>query len=197
MSLADKGKLKRYANAASVCKWAAIVVLWATVSSAFGFSISSVEATRDADNNVLVEMNFDVELTQDVIHALESSIPITVLTNIKIYRVRTTIWDQFVDEYDFRDKIVYRSLYGAYRLNTSDPDINGDYPSLESILEALGEKRTHQLALNDEQSESDEDYRGKVKITLDRSALPSVMRLPVFFKKSWRLQSNRVAFDIQ
>ncbi len=175
----------------------AMMVLWTIGTSAFGFSISAVEANHDAQNSVVVAVDCDLQLSPEVIEALESNIPITIMTNIKLYQVRDNLWDKLIFEYEVQDEITYRSLYRAYRLSSEDVSINADYPSLARVLNALCSSRIHQLVLNDGQLDSSTGYRGKVKILLDRSALPSVMRLPVFFKNAWRLQSTPFRFDIQ
>lgn len=180
-----------------VFQLATTLVLLAFVTSAFGFSISSVEAIREADDSIVVAMDCNIELSPDVVEALESNIPITILTNIKLYRVRANLWDKLIHEFEIQDEIAYRSLYRTYRVSSTDTNISADYTSLERVLNALGNRRIHQLVLSDGQLDPNDGYRGKVKILLDRSTLPSVMRVPVFFKNSWRLQSTPVRFDIQ
>ena len=180
-----------------VVQIAVVLVLFMLVSRAFGFSILSIEANRDSDNSVVVTMDCEIELSKDVIEALQSNIPITISTNIKIYQVRDNIWDKLINEYESHDEIAYRSLYRAYRLASQDPGINDNFLSLGRVLKAMCEQRTHRIVLDSAQFDANEKYRGRANIALDRSTLPSVMRLPVFFKNSWHLQSDRVQFDIQ
>ena len=180
-----------------VVQIAVALVLLMLVSRAFGFSILSIEANRDSDNSVVVTMDCEIELSQDVIEALHSNIPITIATNIKIYRVRDNIWDKLIDEYESQDEIAYRSLYRAYRLASPVPGISANFLSLGRVLKAMCEQRAHRIVLDNAQFDANEKYHGRAKIALDRSTLPSVMRLPVFFKNAWHLQSDRVQFDIQ
>ena len=182
------GKIVRFISLFALCM---------TASPSFGFSIVSTEALRDSDTLVTVVVDSQIELSEDVLEAFKSSIPITIQTTIKIYQVRNNLWDKLIHEYVTRDVLSYRSLYRDYLLKSADRNVNGGYTSLEAMLEALGRHRTHQVELAEDTLHSDRSYVGKVRISIDRSALPSVMRLPVFFNDAWRLKSERVKFDIK
>ncbi len=171
--------------------------LWMLAAPSFGFSILTIEAQRESETRLMVAVESEIELTADVIEALESSIPITIQTTIKLYRVRNNLWDKLIHESEFQVEIAYQSLYRTYRLKSTDPNFVDDYPTLDRVLESLGERRTYRVDLEDDRFHPDQNYVGKIKISLDRSALPSVMRLPVFFKNSWHLQSSQIKFDIQ
>lgn len=157
----------------------------------------STEALRDSETSVTVVVDSRIELSEDVFEALKSNIPITVQTTIKFYQVRNNFWDKLIYEYITRDVLSYRSLYRDYLLESADRNVNGGYTSLEAMLEALGRQRTHQVELAGNTLHTNRFYVGKVRISIDRSALPSVMRLPVFFNDDWRLKSERVKFDIK
>jgi len=196
MSLFFAVGLHRRFRAIRVGQIVAMLILWACSTTALGFSIQSVEASRDADNHVVVELSCDIQLSQAVIDALRSNIPITILTTIKLYRVRANLWPKSIDKFELPDKMTYVSLYRTYRLSSQDMSIRGDYESLDQLLLALCERRTHRLAVTAPDFVPDANYRGSIKIKLDRSVLPSVMRVPVFFKNAWRLQSKKVSFEI-
>ncbi len=182
------GKIARYISLFALCMMA---------SPSFGFSIVSTEAVRDSDTLVTVVVDSQIELSEDVLEAFKSSIPITIQTTIKIYQVRNNFWDKLIHEYVTRDVLSYRSLYRDYLLKSADRNVNGGYTSLEAMLEALGRQRTHRVELAENTLHADGSYVGKVRISIDRSELPSVMRLPVFFNDAWRLKSERVKFDIK
>ena len=180
-----------------VSRVGAVLLLWAISLPSFGYEIESVDASQISENMALVEVNFQIDFSQDVIEALESSIPITILTRIRIYRKRANLWDKLIHEHEVKDEIIYRSLYRVYRLTGSDHTIDGDYLSLDRILESIGRQRNYQLTLPEGKFDPNENYIGKIRISLDRSSLPSAMRLPVFFKNSWRLQTETARFEIK
>ncbi len=196
--MSRKGRLTvRKSCSGKITRIITLFVLCTTVSPSFGFSILSTEALRDSDSMVTVVVDSRIEFSEDVVEALNSSIPITVQTTIKIYQVRNNFWDKNIYEYVTRDVLSYRSLYRDYLLKSADRNVNGGYTSLEAMLEALGRQRTYQVELAEDTLLSDRSYVGRVRISIDRSALPSVMRLPVFFNDAWRLKSERVKFDVK
>ena len=180
-----------------VSRVGAVLFLWAISLPLFGYEIESVDASQISENMALVEVSYQIDLSQDVIEALESSIPITILTRIRIYRKRTNLWDKLIHEHEAKDEITYRSLYRVYHLRGSDRTTNGDYQSLDRILESIGRQRNYRLTLPEGSFDPEKSYVGKIRISLDRSSLPSAMRLPVFFKNSWRLQTETVKFEIK
>ncbi len=174
-----------------------MTALWLVALPCHGFTVSSVEARLESPKRLSVGVQSAIELSADVIQALESSIPITIETTIKIYRVRAKLWDKLVYEAIVRDEISYRSLYRTYQLRTADPNIRDEFQSLDRLLSAIGQQRVHQVDLEVGSFDPQESYVGKIKVALDRSKLPSVMRIPVTFKKSWRLKSDWVEFKVE
>ena len=182
------GKIVRFISLFALCM---------TASPSFLFSIMSAEASRDSDTSVTVVVDCQIEFSEDVLEAFKSRIPITIQTTIKIYQVRKNLWDKLIHEYVTRDVLSSSSLYLNYFLKSADRNVNGSYTSLEAMLEALGMHRTHQIELAENTLHADRSYVGKVRISIDRSALPFVMQLPVFFNHAWRLKSEQVKFNIQ
>ena len=180
---------------ASVATLALLVVTGAYSSSLFGFEISETSA-RWEDNAIQVTVNADIKLSQDAIDAI-ANFPITITTRIKIYRERNNYWDDLIVEFEFDDAISYRSTYQNYQVTSSDERVNGTYKTLENVLKALGKTRVFEMALTKEELADGESYRGKCKVFLRHSKLPSLLRKRVFFKKSWRLGSSWKQFDLQ
>ena len=178
----------------------AVVVLVLSVgfsSQTYGFSVESVRAQIQGENQVVVHVDTEVRLTASVIEALNSSIPITIKTEIRLYRKRKNMWDKRILNYVVADEIRYSSLYRSYYLNSSDAALSGFYYSLERALQVIGRNRKHQLALDDGAVESQQAYRGWCKLSLDRSALPAVLRVPVFFQRDWQLATSKARFEVQ
>ncbi len=162
---------------------------------AFAFSIDTVSAVHDG-NRFEVSVSSTIELSDSVIQALRVNVPITIATNVKIYRVRHNFWDRLVADYEYFDQISSRSLYRDYVIDSSDEQIVGNYRSLNDVLTALGKQRVYVLTIDEENFDARSDYRGEVNITLLHSALPSVMHIPALFDAGWRLYTPWNEFDI-
>ena len=180
---------------ASVATLALLLVTGAYSSALFGFEISETSA-RWEDSAIQVTVNADIELSQDAIDAI-ANFPITITTRIKIYRERNNFWDDLIVEFEIDDAISYRSTYQNYQVTSSDERVSGTYKTLENALKALGKTRVFEIALIKEELADGESYRGKCKVFLRHSKLPSLLRKRVFFKKSWRLGSSWKQFNLQ
>ncbi len=179
---------------ASVATLVLLLVTGAYSSALFGFEISETSA-RWEDSAIQVTVNADIELSQDVIDAI-ANFPITITTRIKIYRERKNYWDDLIVEFEIDDAISYRSTYQIYQVTSSDERVSGTYKTLENALKALGKTRVFEIALAKEELADGESYRGKCKVFLRHSKLPSLLRKRAFFKKSWRLGSGWKQFDL-
>ena len=179
---------------ASVATLALLLVAGAYSSALFGFEISETSA-RWEDSAIQVTVNADIELSQDAIDAI-ANFPITITTRIKIYRERKNYWDDLIVEFEIDDAISYRSTYQTYQVTSSDERVNGTYKTLKNALKTLGKTRVFEIALAKEEMADGESYRGKCKVFLRHSKLPSLLRKRVFFKKSWRLGSGWKQFDL-
>ena len=180
---------------ASVATLALLLGTGAYSSALFGFEISETNA-RWENSAIQVTVNADVELSQDVIDAI-ANFPITITTRIKIYRERNNYWDDLIVEFEIDDAISYRSTYQNYQVTSSDERVSGTYKTLENALKALGKTRVFEIALTKEELADGESYRGKCKVFLRHSKLPSLLRKRVFFKKSWRLGSSWKLFNLK
>ena len=179
---------------ASVAARVLVLITGAYSSALFGFEISETSA-RWEDSAIQVTVNADIELSQDAIDAI-ANFPITITTRIKIYRERKNYWDDLIGEFEIDDAISYRSTYQTYQVTSSDERVSGTYQTLEDALKALGKTRVFEIALAKEEMADGESYRGKCKVFLQHSKLPSLVRKRVFFKASWRLGSGWKQFDL-
>ena len=189
------GQMSSIRKKASVAILALLLVTGAYSSALFGFEIYETSA-RWEDSAIQVTVNADIELSQDAINAI-ANFPITITTRIKIYRERNNYWDDLIVEFENDDAISYRSTYQNYQVTSSDERVSGTYKTLENVLKALGKTRVFEMALTKEELADGESYRGKCKVFLRHSKLPSLLRKRVFFKKSWRLGSSWKQFDLQ
>ena len=182
---------------ASVATLALLLVTGAYSSALFGFEISETSA-RWENSAIQVTVSTDIELSQDVIAAISiENFTITITTQIKIYRERENYWDDLIAEFEIDDAISYRSTYHTYQVTSSDERVSGRYKTLKNAVKALEKTRVFKIAVAKEVLTEGESYRGKCKVFLRHSKLPSLLRKRVFFQKSWRLGSSWKLFNLQ
>ncbi len=176
---------------------AVVLTVLLVAPAAFGFSITFFDATRQG-SEVRITMAADLALTQDVVKAIQANIDINIKVQVKIYRVRNNLWDALVADTDIDYTISNSNIYRGYSVRSSDRHLDMIYDSLDGALDVLGSERTYKIIVPEDQSdEPDARYRGKCRIFLDRSTLPSVVSTTVRFKKSWKLTSGWTEFELQ
>ncbi|MDE0309794.1 MAG: DUF4390 domain-containing protein [Acidiferrobacterales bacterium] len=174
------------------------VVLMALLiaSPAFGFSITFFDATRQ-DNEVRIKMAADLVLTEEVIKAIQANVDVNLKVQVRIYRVRKYFWDDLVVDTDVIYTISNSNIYRGYEIRSSDGNLDMIYDRLDDALTNLGKERAYMIVVPDDQAnQPDIRYRGKCRIYLDRSALPSVVSTTVQFKQSWKLSTEWTEFEL-
>ncbi len=169
-------------------------LLFAPVAS--GFSFTFFDATRQ-DSEIRITMAADLALTEDVITALQANIDIIVRVQVKIYRIRDNLWDALVADTDIDYTLSNSNIHRGYSVRSSDGHLDVTHDSLDDALDAMGSDRTYKIVVSEDRSdEPNARYRGKCRIFLDRSKLPSVVSTTVRFKKSWKLTSDWREFEL-
>ena len=175
---------------------AAAVLAWS--ASSFGFLVNSADSEiRDAV--VLITANVSIEFTDVVVEALESGIPITLETEIRVYRVRDGIWDKRVATKRILEQVHYRTFPVTYVVKSADPAIAGAYSRYSEAIAALGGTRVYQVQLPEKDFAADTptDLRSAIKISLDRTKLPGALRMQSYFNNAWRLKTKWFKFEVQ
>ena len=176
----------------------AVIVLAALLyaPTTFGFSITFFDVTRQG-SEFRITMAADLSLTENVIEALQSNIDIAIRVQVKIYRIRENFWDDLVADTKIDYTLSNSNLFRGYSVRSSDRNLDRVYDSLSAALDAVGSERTYKIVVPEKQSdESDDRYRGKCRIFLDRSKLPPLVSTTVYFNNSWKRNSGWTEFEL-
>ena len=166
------------------------------VPASFGFSFTQFDAVQQG-SEIRITTAADLSLSDDVIEALQANIDIAVVLQVKIYRNREYFWDTLVADTEIAYTISTANIYSGFSVRSSDGQLDVIHDSLEAALDAVGSGRTYKIAIREETDDtSNVGYRGKIRIFLDRSKLPSLVRTTVYFVKSWKLTSGWTEFAL-
>lgn len=112
--------------------------------------------------------------------------PLRITTRVaRFYR-----WFAIVDEDRYhRLEIRYLPLVRSYQLNDLASGHQQNFPRLGMLTAALRETRRWPTGLNQEAAE-ERAWQVQLRAELDRSRLPSPMRIPVWFDLQWRVVSE-------
>jgi len=123
-----------------------------------------------------------------VVEALEHgvAVPLRITTRVARYHG----WVAIVDEDRFhRLEIRYLPLVRSYQLNDLASGRQQNFPRLGMLTSALRERRRWPTGLDREAADA-RPWQVQLRAELDRSRLPSPMRIPVWFDPEWRVVSD-------
>lgn len=127
----------------------------------------------------------DLDPSPAMLEALERGVSITFLVALRASSGE--IWLPGLDERRrHRFRISYLPLSRHYQLNDLHNDTRTTFPRLNMLLQSLRDPRSWSIPLEDDETVS----LVRARIRLDRTRLPSPMRLPTWFEAQWHLDSD-------
>lgn len=127
----------------------------------------------------------DLSPSPAMLEALDRGVSITFLVALRASSGR--VWLPGLDERRrHRFRISHLPLSRHFELVDLHNDSRATFPRLNMLVSALREPRSWSIPL-----EPDEEVElVRARIRLDRTRLPSPMRLPTWFESQWRLDSD-------
>lgn len=132
-----------------------------------------------------------LEPSPAMLEALERGVSITFLVALRGSSGR--VWLPVLDQRRrHRFQISYLPLSRHYQLVDLHNDTRASYPRLNMLVQALREPRPWTIPLE----EGEDVSRVRARIELDRTRLPSPMRLPTWFEVEWQLDSDWLMLNV-
>lgn len=173
----------------------ALSLIPTTVTASQGFTIRSVE-TQLQKHVYLLDTRIDFAFSDEAQKALKSGIPIIILLDIEVEKIRSWWWDKTVATLQQGYLLLYHALTEKYIVNNLNSGAQQDYTSLGATLSSLG--RINGLPLIDAGLlDVDDDYRIRLRARLDIESLPAPMRPLAYISSEWQLTSNWYSWPLQ
>ncbi|CAK0774503.1 DUF4390 domain-containing protein [Gammaproteobacteria bacterium] len=153
-----------------------------------GFQVRS--ASTSLVNGVYqLQARLELNLSDEILQALESGVPITLVLDMEIGRKRRYfLWNEAVATLEQRYRLEFHSLTEQYRVTNRNTDVRETYPDLDHALRAIGE--IDDLPMLDRRLlNGRERYEVGLRVRLDIESLPAPLRLVAYVSPSWRLVS--------
>jgi len=173
----------------------ALLVLFATPVLAENFSVQSATISK-IGNGYIVNAEMHYPLSERVIEALENSVPITFSQQLELINSVPLLgkywqWQDVLWATELRFELRYHALTQQYVLHSLDTLHHQTFPTLESVLNALGQIKN--LSLPPEYLTDRENLILNLRTELDLHALPTPMRPGALLSSKWQLTSPWVA----
>lgn len=161
------------------------------------FKVTEVRP-RIVDQSLAVSGNLDLELTSKVQEALSKGVPIEVIIDIDLYRVRTVLWDARVADWVLHRRISYHALSRQYLVtgHRHDADAIESFTSLQAALANMGLLDDLKLPLK-RNLQSASQFYVSVRVSLDIDSLPAPLRPVAYTSLAWRLSSGWTRWNVQ
>jgi hypothetical protein len=147
--------------------------------------VNPVPSWQDGELEIIAGVNW--RPSPAVIEALDHGVvvPIRVITRTSRHHGWIAMQDR---DRNHRFEIRYLPLVRNYQVLELKTGRQENYPRLSMAMEALSTRRGWATGLNREEA-ARRDWQVEIRAELDRSRLPSPMRIPVWFDPEWRSSS--------
>lgn len=168
------------------------------------FTVKAVLAdgfvVREAHTDLVEEVyqldaQIDYKLSDTVLDALENGVPITIEIRIEVYRPREYLWKEEIASLRQRYRLEYHALSQQYLVTNLNTRAQQGYPSRSAAIEAVG-TITDLPMLDRRLLKRDENYKARLRASLDIEALPAPLRLLAYLSSDWRVSSKWYTWEL-
>lgn len=161
------------------------------------FSVNKISA-RLEDRALRIEGSLDLGLSDKVEEALSKGIPLEVRVGVRLYRERPWLWDEQLEQWVLRHRILYHALSNQYLVNRGPEQAQAEsFTSLQEALAYMGTLDGWRLPLESTpELEADAAYRVEIRASLSVESLPAPLRPVAYTSPSWHLNSGWTSWKV-
>jgi len=153
-------------------------------------------AIRAVGGTYVVDSRIDFVFSEDNIEAMRNGVPLTIVIDIELRRVRGQWWDETLAARQLRYRIDTNVLTGRYRVRDVGRGRLRNYRSLDEMMDGLGHLESVSIIARDRLS-AGVSYAARIRARLDIEALPSPLRPIAYLSPSWRLNSGWFEWQVR
>jgi hypothetical protein len=142
--------------------------------------------------NALIEY----DLSNAVLEALVSGVPITIELQMEVVVPREWIWDKNIAKLSQQYRIEYYALTDQYLVTNLNSQSQNIYASQQQALDALG-VITELPLIDSHLLKGGEQYYGQLRARLMIEELPAPLRVLAYLSSEWRLASEWTTWRLQ
>ena len=159
-----------------------------------GFKILDA-STRLTDGVYRVHADVAFDFSDEALEAMENGVALTVSIDMQVLQIHP-VWDRNVATVKALYRIQSHALSRHYVVKDLSTGESTTYPNFDEMTNQLGTIKGLPL-LDDHVLEPDEQYRVRLRASLERESLPTPLRLLAYFSSSWRLSSDWTTWLLQ
>ena len=167
----------------------------AAQSESAGFDIRDAK-THLARGVYLLDADVEYDFSRRAIDAIENGVPVTVILEMNVERLRGPLWNEQIAHVEGRYRIETQALSKTYMVRNLGSGESRSFASLDDLVAELGRIRDFPL-IDAHLLEADENYVLQLRALLDIESLPSPMRPLAYLSSLWRLKSDWYEWPIE
>ncbi len=137
----------------------------------------------------LLDARLQLVLSSEALDALSSGVPLVIELQLQVIQNRRWWWDDSEADLTVRFELEYRPLSQRYLVRNINSGDQESFATLYSALNYLG--RVQGLpVIDDALLEPDQRYRVRLRAMLQTQQYPAPLRLLLFWRSEWQLQSE-------
>jgi hypothetical protein len=161
----------------------------------YGVAVENAQLLKK-DRAYVLDADIAYRLPPKVITTVQNGIPLVWALHVQVHRQRRYLWDECVVDVLRRYFVRYHALMNVYQVRDENRGEENNFSSLQAALEAVGTIRDLPLPeLRD--LAGDARYRARIKMQLDREALPLPLRPLSYIRSNWYLSSGWYSWPVQ
>jgi hypothetical protein len=142
-----------------------------------------------------VHADIAFDFSDEALEAMTSGVALTVAVEMQVLQINQ-VWDQRVATVKALYRIQSHALSRQYVVKDLSTGESTTYPNFAEMIARIGHINGLPL-LDDYILDSSEQYRVRLRATLERESLPTPLRLLAYFSRSWRLSSDWTTWPLQ
>ncbi|MDD5580194.1 MAG: DUF4390 domain-containing protein [Methylobacter sp.] len=154
----------------------------------FAVDIRKAEIILQNDSYVL-SADISYELSPRAMDALKNGVPLFWVMQVKVQQQRDYLWNKTVVDRNIRYRIQYHALLNMYRVRNENRGDVFNFSTLSAALDLMSTVRDFRI-MDKTEIVSGKDYLAKMKVRLDRDALPLPLRPVAYANPQWYLSSD-------
>ncbi|MCK5648013.1 MAG: DUF4390 domain-containing protein, partial [Gammaproteobacteria bacterium] len=139
-------------------------------------------------NNIVIDADLKMDFPDEVVEALENSIPLTIAVEIQVLRERFWWRNLIIKESTQLFELRYHPLTNVHEVKNIVTGERYTFNSRQDAMAVLGTIRAAHLIEKKELNDN-RQYYVQMRILLDISRLPPALRQIASLSSSWRLES--------
>jgi Domain of unknown function (DUF4390) len=149
---------------------------------------------RAAEDGMLVEAEFEVELTPRLAEVVANGVPVYFRVEFELSRPRWYWFDEKTASRHMHLRLSYHALSRQYRLSAGM--LQQSFATLEEALNVL-ERVRNWLVVDRTVSFANADYQAAVRMRLDTALLPKPFQLSALLSRDMQLESAWRRFTVR